>query len=145
MKLSYTIYLLLLSTVICLGQNLSVTGMVRDRETRQPIVYSTISIKPAQTGTATNSKGAFTLAIPQNTVNPALVISSIGYQTDTVAIVAGKTNYEISLNPDKKSLNEVVVTGVSRATLARENPIPIIAISTKKWSRLQKVMLLMCW
>ncbi|MES2807697.1 MAG: TonB-dependent receptor [Bacteroidota bacterium] len=132
MKISYTIYLLFLSTVNCLAQNFSVSGIVRDKETRQPISYSTIAVKPAQTGAATNNKGAFTLSIPQTATAPILVISSIGYQTDTIAVNTGKTSYDIFLVPDKRALNEVVVTGVSRATLARENPIPIISVPLKK-------------
>jgi iron complex outermembrane receptor protein len=131
-KLSYTIYLLLLSTLTCFGQTLPVSGVVRDADTREPVSYGTVTVRPLKTGTATNVRGTFTLTIPQNISNPVLVISCIGYQTDTVAVIQTKSNYEIFLIPDKRSLNEVVVTGVSRATLARENPIPIISVSTKK-------------
>jgi iron complex outermembrane receptor protein len=131
-KTSYTFYLLFLSTITCLGQNISVSGIVRDQVTRQPLSYGTINIKLLKTGTATNDKGAFTLTIPQNTVNPVLIISSVGYQTDTLTVINDKSNYEVFLIPDKRAIGEVVVTGVSRATLARENPIPIISVSTKK-------------
>jgi iron complex outermembrane receptor protein len=131
-KISYTIYLLFLSVLPCFSQTKSVSGTVRDADTREPVSYGTIYVRPLKAGTTTNVKGAFTLIIPQNIPNPVLVISCIGYQTDTVAVTAGKTSYEIFLNADKRSLNEVVVTGVSRATLARENPIPIISVSAKK-------------
>jgi iron complex outermembrane receptor protein len=131
-KISYTIYLLFLSTVTSVAQSMTINGLVRDKLTNQPITYGTVTLLTAKTGTATNSKGGFSLNIPQNTINPRLIVSCIGYISDTITVTDGKTNYEVFLTPDKKSLSEVVVTGVSRATLARENPIPIIAISAKK-------------
>ncbi|GAB2705933.1 TonB-dependent receptor [Mucilaginibacter koreensis] len=56
----------------------------------------------------------------------------MGYQTDTVQLQAGQHLYHILLKPISANLNEVVVTGVSRATQVRENPIPIVGVSTKK-------------
>jgi iron complex outermembrane receptor protein len=131
-KISYTIYLLFLSATTCLSQNLTITGIIRDQATRQHVTYGTVTVLTSTTGTATNNKGVFAVSIPQNIPKPKLIVSCIGYLSDTVMIIDGKTNYEIFLVSDKKSLSEVVVTGVSRATLARENPIPIISVSAKK-------------
>ncbi|NNU33894.1 TonB-dependent receptor plug domain-containing protein [Mucilaginibacter sp. S1162] len=115
-----------------MGQGFSISGTVKDKLTNEPVMFGTITIPSLKTGTATNEKGRFTLVVPSNRDNTALVISCIGYQTDTIILTGAKDNHEIFLHPDKKALNEVVVTGVSRATLARENPIPIISVSAKK-------------
>jgi iron complex outermembrane receptor protein len=131
-KISYIIYLFILITINCFGQNFSVSGTVKNKLTREPVMFGTVTIPTLKAGTATNEKGHFTLSVSPNTINAAMVISCIGYQTDTVVITGAKNDHEIFLHPDKKALNEVVVTGVSRATLARENPIPIISVSAKK-------------
>ncbi|HWY10609.1 MAG TPA: TonB-dependent receptor [Bacteroidia bacterium] len=60
-----------------------------------------------------------------------LVVSYIGYKTDTITIsLVNKTN-SIFLKPNGQKLNEIVVTGTSKATLLKENPISIVSISAK--------------
>src|SRR5205085_6438784 len=55
----------------------------------------------------------------------------IGYKADTVAITPGNDVYTATLLPIVNALNEVVVTGVTRGTLLRQNPVAILAISHK--------------
>ncbi|HZG25188.1 MAG TPA: TonB-dependent receptor, partial [Chitinophagaceae bacterium] len=52
--------------------------------------------------------------------------------TDTIEAVPGLKSYTILLKPMKKALSEVVVTGVSRATLIRENPVPVSVVSSRQ-------------
>ena len=61
-----------------------------------------------------------------------LLISAVGYTTDTVALFKGKDNYEIFLKQSINILNEVVVSGSSKATTIKSNPLAIALVSAKQ-------------
>lgn len=65
-----------------------------------------VSIKGTATGSVTDAQGNYSLAAPD--ANATLVFSFIGYVTQEVAL-NNRTTVNISLAPDTKSLNEVVV------------------------------------
>lgn len=82
-----------------------ITGTVTDAI--GPIIGASVVIKGTSNGVATDFDGNFTLhASPGQT----LVISYIGYLTKEVK-VTGQNNYKITLEEDKKVLDEVVVVG----------------------------------
>ncbi|AKD58849.1 TonB-dependent receptor [Spirosoma radiotolerans] len=86
-----------------------ITGQVFD-DTGAPLPGATIVLKGSSSvGTTTNGEGRFTLNVPENSA-PVLIISSIGYATQEVA-VNNRTTLEIRLLVDAKSLGEVVVIG----------------------------------
>jgi outer membrane receptor for ferrienterochelin and colicins len=61
-------------------------------------------------GTFTDGSGKFGIALPA--VNPGkLVVSLIGYRTDTVSVNAAKGKIEIILHPDVRNLSEVEING----------------------------------
>jgi iron complex outermembrane receptor protein len=117
------------------GQEVTVSGIVRDKENGQPIRYGSVNLKLTGVGTHTSEGGKFNLSFPLDHIGNTLAFSSIGYQSDTVTLVKNKLVYQVFLSPVNSALNEVVVTGVSRATLVRENPIPIVSVSTQKIER----------
>ncbi|MDJ1469444.1 TonB-dependent receptor [Xanthocytophaga flava] len=67
-----------------------------------------VVVKGSTVGTTTDANGNYTLAVPD--ANGTLVFSFIGYVTEEVAI-GGRTTIDISLAPDLKALQEVVVVG----------------------------------
>ncbi|GAB3804660.1 TonB-dependent receptor [Spirosoma humi] len=86
-----------------------ITGQVFD-DTGSPLPGATIVLKGSvSVGTTTDGEGRFTLNVPENST-PVLIISSIGYATQEVA-VNNRTTLEIRLVVDAKSLGEVVVIG----------------------------------
>ena len=109
----------------------TISGIVKDAETQQPIDFCNILILKSSIGTTTDAYGKFKISFPKNTSITKLVFSSLGYKTDTIEVSAEKYFYEILLKPTQSILNEVVITGVSKATLLRENPIAIVSIGTK--------------
>lgn len=134
MKFCYSFICCLILAGTTYAQNITITGIVKDKDSRQPVGYGSVSllnVKPAN-GSKIDGNGRFKLSIPSNASAPLVVISSIGFQSDTLKIIASKLFYEVALNTADGKLNEVVVTGVSRKTLARENPIPVISVSAKK-------------
>ncbi|SOE21407.1 TonB-linked outer membrane protein, SusC/RagA family [Spirosomataceae bacterium TFI 002] len=72
-----------------------------------------VVVKGTTTGTMTDMVGKYTIAVPNS--QSILVFSAIGFQTKELT-VGSQTNINVSLVPDTKLLNEVVITalGISR-------------------------------
>ncbi|MDQ2773195.1 MAG: TonB-dependent receptor [Bacteroidota bacterium] len=68
----------------------------------------TVLVQGTSLGTTTNSDGMFTLNAPEGS---KLVISFVGYATQSVAVTAGMPALTLALREDTKQLNEVVVVG----------------------------------
>lgn len=87
-----------------------VTGRVISADDGQPIVGASVIVKGTKIGTVTNVDGSFTL----NTKDAKMLrISYLGMAP--VEVAAGE-NLKVTLKPDARALNEVVVTamGLSR-------------------------------
>ena len=73
-----------------------------------PVTYAAEgSVKGTSNGVATDFDGNFTLSVNQG---QTIVVSYIGYLTKEITIDA-RNNYQITLEEDKKMLDEVVVVG----------------------------------
>ena len=84
-----------------------VTGTVVDAS-GEAIIGASVVVKGSSNGTVTDLDGNFAIAnVPQNA---SLVISYVGYRTQTIAL-GGKTQLNVSLEEDKQMLDEVVVVG----------------------------------
>ena len=84
-----------------------ITGIVKD-ETGAALPGVTVLIKGTTNGTQTDVNGKYTINAKPGDV---LVFSYIGY-TNQQVIIANGTNYDVSLSPNGKNLNEVVVTAL---------------------------------
>lgn len=109
----------------------TISGIVKDAETKQPLDFCNISVLKSTMGTITDATGKFKITLPQNVATSKLAVSFLGYMSDTIKVSIPKNNYEILLKPKQGTLNEVVVTGVSKAVRVRENPVAIVSVSTK--------------
>ena len=86
----------------------TITGRVAD-EQGKPLPGATVVVKGnTGLGTGTDTDGRFSLTVP--TGNETLVVSSIGYVTQELAL-GGKTDLNVRLVVDNQSLDEVVVVG----------------------------------
>ena len=124
--------LALISRLHILAQPKVITGTVKDFSTLQPVAFCSISVAGHTNGTTSNAQGKFTIPLSQNLLNGKLIVSSLNYTSDTIHLITGKKDYTILLKPLTGFLNEIIVTGVSKATLERENPIPVNTVSLKK-------------
>ncbi|AKD57598.1 TonB-dependent receptor [Spirosoma radiotolerans] len=111
--------------------NRIIRGSVTDADTRKPIPFGNVSLSGLNKGALTDARGQFSLSIKADSLPHSLVVSCIGYKSDTIAIGPGNDVYTATLLPVVNALNEVVVTGVTRGTLLRQNPVAILAISHK--------------
>ena len=84
-----------------------VTGKVVSSADNEPLIGATVQVDGTSTGTITDMEGDF--KIEANT-GQTLVVSYIGYITQKVKVGDG-SNYNITLNEDRASLDEVVVIG----------------------------------
>jgi TonB-linked SusC/RagA family outer membrane protein len=83
------------------------TGRVTDAGTNEVIAGVTIQEKDTRNGTVTDGNGAFRLNVSDAATT--IIVSSIGYVTQEIAVGAGQTAIEVALTEDTRSLDEVVV------------------------------------
>lgn len=86
-------------------QTKKVSGVVSDA--MGPIIGASVKVKGTSTGVATDFDGNFTLNVQPGAT---LVVSYIGYVTKEIK-VGNQTTLSITLEEDKKLLDEVVVVG----------------------------------
>jgi iron complex outermembrane receptor protein len=89
------------------AQQISVSGVVKDAVSGEPIIGANILEKGTNNGTITNFAGEFTISVPSNAT---LVIKYVGYQAAETP-VAGKRNILVQLKEDAIALGEVVAIG----------------------------------
>ena len=113
------------------GQQRLVTGNITDAVSLQPVVAGSIRMRPSGGHAISDESGNFRVFLKEAGIPVKMVISAIGYTGDTVILTEGQYHYSITLAPAQEILSEVVVTGVSKATLARENPVAVVAVSRR--------------
>ncbi len=84
-----------------------VSGKVTDQKGEE-IPGVNILVKGLQKGTSTDLKGDFSIELPST--HETLLFSFIGYKTEEVR-VGNQTELAVSLTPDSKQLNEIVIVG----------------------------------
>ncbi|ULT24653.1 TonB-dependent receptor plug domain-containing protein [Sphingobacterium sp. E70] len=102
---SVALFSCLTNTVM--AQNKTISGRITN-QAGNPIVASIFLQGNSKIGTSSNENGDFSLSIPQNSTN--LVISSLGYETQTVSINGNLLNIQLQPKGDF-NLDEVVVVG----------------------------------
>ena len=107
MKKYLSILIAIVLSVPVFGQNvITVKGTILD-ETGAPMIGAGVTEKGTTNGTVTDIDGIYTLKVK---ADAQLVVSYISYSTQTVD-VAGRGTVDVTLEPDKNLLNEVVVIG----------------------------------
>ena len=103
--------LLMLTTVlmysICImAQEKTVTGKVTDEKDNTPLSGVSVSVKGTKIGTTTGADGTFSLSVPETA--KALHFTLVDY-TEVEVLLAGKTNFALTMASASKALSEVVV------------------------------------
>ena len=110
-------FCLLFVAVALYAQERTITGVVVDADlNNDPLPGATISVATAgsrvETGAVSDYEGRFTLKV--DSLTKSFTVRYLGYQTQTVNIIAGKSEYTIALKSDAKVVGEVVVTGYQK-------------------------------
>ncbi len=115
-----------------------ITGRITD-ETNNPVPGATIRLKGSVAGTSSNAEGDFSLRLADNSGNGTLIISSLGFTTQEIAL-GNRTKVNVVLQSQAGSLNEVVVVGygtqnrrdltgsISTVTARDIEKIPVISL-----------------
>lgn len=114
MKQLYRLFsLLILFNTAANAQNSGViTGVIRDKNTQEELVGASVSLEGTGLGSQTDAEGKFKITnVPPKSYN--IKIQYVGYVSKTlynVVVTSGNIqNFSIELDPETKSLNEVVI------------------------------------
>ncbi|MCD9018961.1 SusC/RagA family TonB-linked outer membrane protein [Parachryseolinea silvisoli] len=105
-------WLLFLATftgIVCSYAQTTLRGTVRS-EQNESLAGVSVYIRGTSTGTFTDATGAFVIALPAGLQDSTLVFSLVGYATNEV-VIGSRTQFEVVLADDTRTLSEVVVTG----------------------------------
>ena len=107
----------------------TLTGTITSKTDGKPIAGATIMVPDLKTGAVSDANGKFTINL--NTRGTHIVeVSYVGYGTYYQNVDFGKTSQlDVQLSLSTIETQEIVVTGVSRATQISRAPIPIVAVN----------------
>lgn len=108
---------------------ITLSGKVTDSKTGAALVSASIYISDLKAGTTTDQNGNYTLRnLPAGTY--LVEAGYVGYKNllKTVSLTEN-TTLDFAMDVSITEVNEVVVTGTSRAMSIRRNPIPIISVN----------------
>ena len=108
-RLTMFLACLFLSVGMAMAQT-KVTGTVLSQEDGEPIMGATVQVLGTKTGAATDMNGHFSVEVPNNSTR--LRVSFLGYLTQEVL---ARNNMTVTLVPDDKSLDEVIVVAYGTA------------------------------
>jgi len=111
-KIPNTILLCLLSFFA--SSQIELKNKIVDFATLTPIESASIYVKQTTTGTVSNADGKFVLQVPEDYAEDTLVISSIGYKSFKVPVEEFDNSFEIYLEEDVASLDEIILIAETR-------------------------------
>ncbi|NEU70188.1 SusC/RagA family TonB-linked outer membrane protein [Spirosoma agri] len=128
MRKNLVLTLLLLASlwVPCWAQERTITGKVTDAEDGTPIPGASVLLKGTTRGANTDANGAYSIIVSGS--NSVLIFSFVGTATQELEI-GNRSQINVSLKADAKSLQEVVVTaqGIVREKKALGYAVTTIA------------------
>ena len=131
MKRIVIILIMILSYHIINAQN-KITGKITDNITGDAIPGATVYIPELKTGTIADINGVYKIEnLPKAKV--IIQVSFLGYKSVVENIdFATTTSRDFIMEQAITEMNEVVVTGSSRATEINRTPVPMITVSSRE-------------
>ena len=106
-KLTYVLLWVLSAVGLSYGQELTITGVVKDSD-GTPLPSASVVVKGTSHGVATDLDGKYSIKVPNN--KTVLVFSSLGAKTVERTVGANKV-INVTLQDEAQQLEGVVVTG----------------------------------
>lgn len=103
----------LLFSVMTFSQT-EIKNTVLDGESFMPLESASVYVQNTTIGTITNTDGKFVLVVPNKHLKDTLVISSIGFKSHKVPVGEFDNTFEVYLDPDVASLDEVLLVAETR-------------------------------
>jgi len=129
MKILLTILLMVLTYCITNAQNI-ITGKITDKETGEALPGATVYIPELKTGAIADNIGSYKLEnLPKTKV--IVQVSFVGYKSIVENIdLSTTTSLNFAMEQAITEMNDVVITGTSRATQITRSPVPMITVKT---------------
>src|SRR5687768_15074241 len=110
MKIVVLSLALFLPGLICYSQKITISGYVKEKESREALIGASVVNANNKTGTSTNQYGFFSLTVTvADTVE--LIISYQGYKINSKKIIAKENvQLDVLLENTGSTLGEVIVT-----------------------------------
>jgi len=125
---------MVLSTVSAFAQY-KISGNISDISNKEPLIGASVSIPDLKTGTISKANGNF--EFPNLKKGTYLIqFSYAGYKSHFETIdLKNDTTLTISLEPSATELEGVVITGVTRSTQLKLNPIIVTSVDRNKFNQ----------
>src|SRR5690606_15448301 len=91
-----------------------IKNSVLDSGTFSPLESASVYVKNTTIGTITNTDGKFVLVVLERYQSDTLVISSIGYKSYKVPVNEFDSSFDVYLEPDVASLDEILLVADTR-------------------------------
>ncbi|HEY8783598.1 MAG TPA: TonB-dependent receptor [Mucilaginibacter sp.] len=106
----------------------TLTGTVTDKADGKPIIGATVSVPDIRSGAITDVDGHYSLNnLPRGIY--LVQVSYLGYATFSQKVDFTKTTIlNVQLQASSIETGEVVITGVSKATEIKRDPVPMVAV-----------------
>jgi hypothetical protein len=103
--------LLFTPAVVALGQDITVSATVVDKETNEPLGYASVGLKSVPIGTISNEEGEFDFHMPAEYRNEVMVISMLGYKNFEAPVWSMTRDTQvIKMEKSPIVLDEIVVS-----------------------------------
>lgn len=131
MKRIFIICALILTYQITNAQN-KLTGKIIDNKTEEAIPGATVYIPELKIGDVADKEGVYTIDhLPRTKV--IVEVNFLGYKSIIQNVdLATTTSLNFSMEQAITEINEVVVTGTSRATEINRNPVPMVTVNSRE-------------
>ncbi|GAB2525099.1 TonB-dependent receptor [Spirosoma aerophilum] len=125
--------ILLLLPVLASAQS-TVSGVITDKSTNQPLIGVSVYFPVLKKGGVTDTLGRYKVAsLPAGTHKVEARFLSYKTQTRSVRLLSGETKVDFTLEPDAAQLQEVVVTGLTTGSTVKDSPVPIMTYNKIQW------------
>lgn len=116
-----------------LAQQQKISGVITDKNTREPQGFANVVVKGTTTGTSTDVNGKFELLVNfGDTGTVVLQVSYVGYETQELNVSQGVTYVEFRLQPTIIFSKEVVISASRVGESIMEAPVQIQKISARQ-------------
>lgn len=128
MSVKKILCIIALTIYSCAWSQTTLSGVIKDKETNESLPGAVLYFPDLKSSSISKTDGSFEINnLPS--IKALLQIRLLGYQTiiKTIDLAVTKT-LTIDMEQSHIEANEVVVTGVSKATEIKRNPVPMVSV-----------------
>lgn len=101
-----------------------VSGVVKDKNTKEPLIGAAVVVKGKTTGATTDIEGKFSFTIPGTP--PAIVVATfLGYAPQEFTLTSAGQKLNIQMSGDEVMMKEVKIVGNRVSEKIKESPVTI--------------------